>query len=102
MQRENLVQSQDDLQKAVQSEKEQEPKRDDYLAMRRRARNLEEEADFDEALKTYDEILNKFGERAEDRKDRGQAEARLGDQERRPPPSPGLRLWRVVESAVSG
>jgi hypothetical protein len=69
-QRSGLLQDQVDLQKAVQSEKEQEPKRDDFIALSRRAREMEEEADFDEALKTYDEILRKIGERPEVRKKR--------------------------------
>ncbi|HEY1381495.1 MAG TPA: hypothetical protein VGF55_32140, partial [Gemmataceae bacterium] len=66
--RDTLLQWQDDLAKAVKEEKEQEPLRDSYLALLRKAAALKEEAEFDEAIKVYKHILDKHGERADVRK----------------------------------
>jgi tetratricopeptide (TPR) repeat protein len=66
--RDTLLQWQDDLAKAVKEEKDQEPLRDSYLALLRRAAALQEEAEFGEAIKVYKEILDKHGERVDVRK----------------------------------
>jgi hypothetical protein len=66
--RETLLQWQDDLEKAIKEEKDQEPVRDSYLALLRRAATLQDEAEFGEAIKVYEEILQKHGERPDVRK----------------------------------
>src|SRR5262249_50468311 len=63
--RDALLQWQDDLEKAVKDERDQEPLRDSYLALLRKAAALKEDAEFDEAIKVYKEILDKHGERAD-------------------------------------
>jgi hypothetical protein len=73
-QRERLRETQGDLQKAIESEQKQEPERDTYLALLRKAEGQRQDADFGLALKTYDEILKKFGEREEVRKKREELE----------------------------
>ena len=67
-QRDRLLQNQDDLQKAIEGEQKQEPERNNFLALLRKAENQRQDADFEGAIKTYDEILSKFGEREEVRK----------------------------------
>src|SRR5262249_24082792 len=58
------------------NEKALEPQRDDYLALRNRAKAQIRAADFEEALRTYDEILNRFGEREDVRKNKEDLEAK--------------------------
>jgi hypothetical protein len=67
-QRERLLQDQRNLQDALENERKQEPERNDFLSLLHRADNQRLDADFDGALKTYDELLNRFGEREEVRK----------------------------------
>lgn len=66
--REALFRWQDDLERAIKDEASQEPQRQDYLALLQKATALREEAEFDEAIKVYKEILNRHGERPEVRK----------------------------------
>jgi hypothetical protein len=66
--RDTLVRWQDDLEQAVKDETNQEPERQDYLTLLQRARAQREEAEFDEAIKTYEEILNRHGDRPDVRK----------------------------------
>jgi tetratricopeptide (TPR) repeat protein len=66
--RQFLTQTLDDLEKAVAAEAGQEEKRDTYLGLYRRAEAQRQEADFEEAIKTYEEVLQQFGEREEVRK----------------------------------
>ena len=66
--RDVLRQAEDDLEKAIDDEQKQAPLRDSFLALRRRAVTQQIDAEFDEAIKTYDEILMKYGEREEIRK----------------------------------
>jgi hypothetical protein len=73
--RDRLTETERDLQAAIEDEKRQEPLRDTFLSMRHRARAQREVAEFDEALKTYEEMLTKFGNRDEIRKEKEQLEA---------------------------
>jgi hypothetical protein len=66
--RKSLLQAQDDLEKAVNTEAGQEEKRDTYLGMLQRAAAQREDAEFEEAIQTYKDILQQFGERDEVRK----------------------------------
>jgi hypothetical protein len=68
--RTTLLQNQDDLEKAITAETspEAQEKKDTYLGLLRRAESQREEAEFEEAMKTYEEILQQFGERPEVRK----------------------------------
>jgi hypothetical protein len=67
-QRERLLQNRDDFQNAIENEAKQEPQRNDFLALLQRAKIQRDDADFDGALKTYEGILNRFGDREEVRK----------------------------------
>jgi tetratricopeptide (TPR) repeat protein len=60
--RESLVQSQDRLEEAIKDEKQQEPQRQSYLALLARADAQCEDADFEEAIKTLEQILQDHGE----------------------------------------
>jgi tetratricopeptide (TPR) repeat protein len=74
--RDRLRQDQDDLRSALKSEADQVPQRDTYLALLNRANAHLRAAEFDEALQTYDEILNKIGERQDVRKRKEALEAK--------------------------
>lgn len=67
--RESLLRSQDDLEQALKDEKNQEPEKQNYLALLQKAKAQREEADFDAAIETYTDILNRFGEREDVRKE---------------------------------
>ena len=60
--RDVLRRAEDDLEKAIDDEQKQAPLRDSFLALRRRAVTQQIDAEFDEAIKTYDEILMKYGD----------------------------------------
>jgi hypothetical protein len=68
--REILARQAEDLKNVIQVEDKQLPERESYLVMNNLADHQREEAEFDEALKTYDEILKRFGDREEIRKRR--------------------------------
>jgi hypothetical protein len=63
--RDNLNRFEGDLKKAFESENspENQSKREKYLALTQRAETQREEADFDGAIQTYEEILREFGGR---------------------------------------
>jgi hypothetical protein len=63
--RDNLNRFEGDLKKALDSENspENQNKREKYLALSQRAETQREEADFDGAIQTYEEILREFGVR---------------------------------------
>jgi tetratricopeptide (TPR) repeat protein len=73
-QRDRLTQTQTALQEAIKTEQRQEPERDNVLALLRKADGERQDADFDGALKTYDEILKRFGDRLDVRKTRDDLE----------------------------
>jgi hypothetical protein len=63
--RDNLNRFEGDLKKAFESENsaENQAKREKYLALAQRAETQREEADFESAIQTYEEILAEFGAR---------------------------------------
>jgi hypothetical protein len=74
--RDSLTQNERDLQAAIDDEKKQLPQRDNFIALRNKVRAHLEVAEFDEALKTYDEMLSKFGDREDVRKEKETLEAK--------------------------
>jgi hypothetical protein len=92
--------SQGELQKAIDDEKKQEPERDNFLDLKRRARAQQKVADFDEALKTYDEMLNRFGEREDIRKLRDDLEKKwkLKNDAQRQARAFAYDVWPTVRS----
>lgn len=68
--RDSLSRFETDLKKAFEAESspENQAKRERYLALTQRAEAQREEADFDGAIQTYEEILSQFGARPDIRK----------------------------------